>query len=86
MVISTRNSFPLPADQVIEGIRTLVHPAPVLTVYMSKDTNAPSIEADLSFAGPEDFTATAHDILEALKQKGILAEAIGNQPGFQFSI
>jgi len=86
LVISTTNSFHLPADQVIEGIRTLVHPAPVLTVYMSKDTNAPSIEADLSFAGPEDFTATAHDILEALKQKGILAEAIGNQPGFQFSI
>lgn len=86
LVISTTNSFQLPADQVTEAIRTLVHPAHVLTVYMSKNTATPSIQTDLSFAGPEDFTATAHDILEALKQKGILAEAIGNQPGFQFSI
>jgi bifunctional enzyme CysN/CysC len=86
LVISTTNSFHLPADQVIEGIRTLVHPATVLTVYMSKDTDGPSIQADLSFTGPEDFTATTHDILEVLKQKGILAEAIGNQPAFQFSI
>ncbi|MCH7614396.1 MAG: adenylyl-sulfate kinase [Nitrospinae bacterium] len=86
LVISTTNSFQLPADQVTEAIRTLVHPAHVLTVYMSKNTGTPSIQTDLFFAGPEDFTATAHDILEALKQKGILAEAIGNQPGFQFSI
>jgi bifunctional enzyme CysN/CysC len=86
LVISTTNSFQLPADQVIESIRTLVHPATVLTVYMSKDTDGPSIQADLSFTGPEDYTATAHDILEVLKQKGILAEAIGNQPAFQFSI
>lgn len=86
LVISTTNSFHLPADQVIEGIRTLVHPATVLTVYMSKDTDGPSIQADLSFTGPEDFTATTHDILEVLKRKGILAEAIGNQPAFQFSI
>ncbi len=86
LVISTTNSFHLPADQVIKGIRTLVHPATVLTVYMSKDTDGPSIQADLSFTGPEDFTATTHDILEVLKRKGILAEAIGNQPAFQFSI
>lgn len=86
LVISTTNSFNLPADQSIEAIRTLVHPVSVLTVYMSKDTKVASMESDLSFTGPEDFTATAHDILEALKQKGILAEAIGNQPAFQFSI
>lgn len=86
LVISTTNPFNLPADQAIEAIRTLVHPASVLTVCMSKDDQPPSIEADLSFAGPEDFTATAHDIREALKQKGILAESIGNQPAFQFSI
>jgi len=86
LVISTTNSFQLPADQVTEAIRTLVHPAPVLTVYMSKNVGTPSIQTDLSFAGPEDFTATARDILEALKRKGILAEATGNQPAFQFSI
>ncbi len=86
LVISTTNQFDLPADQSIEAIRTLVHPASVLTVYMSKDTKSSPIEADLSFMGPDDFTATSHDILEALKHKGILAEAIGNQPAVQFSI
>ena len=94
LLISTTNSFTpstglragLPADQVVEAIRTLVHPAPVLTVYMSQETAPSPIEADLSFTGPEDFTSTTHDVLAALKQKGILAETIGNQPVFQFSI
>ena len=102
LLISTTNSFNpstglragpstglkagLPADQTVEAIRTLVHPAPVLTVYMSKEREATPIEADLTFTGPEDFTRTAHDVLAALKQKGILAETIGNQPIFQFSI
>ncbi|MDT7042665.1 GTP-binding protein [Candidatus Nitronereus thalassa] len=86
VVISTTNSFHLPADQAIEAIRTLVHPTPILTAYMSKDAQEPLIEADLSFTGPEDFTTSAHEILEALKRKGILAEALGNQPAFQFSI
>lgn len=86
LLVSTTNSFNSPADQVVEAIRTLVHPTPVLTVYMSKETEAPPMESDLSFTGPEDFTATAHDVLETLKQKGILAETIGNQPAFQFSI
>jgi len=86
LVISTTNSFNLPADQAIEAIRTLVHPAPVLTVYMSKNQDNPLVESDLSFVGPEDFTASVHEILEALKRKGILAEAIGSQPAFQFSI
>ena len=53
---------------------------------MSKEREATPIEADLTFTGPEDFTRTAHDVLAALKQKGILAETIGNQPVFQFSI
>ncbi|MCY4131535.1 MAG: GTP-binding protein [Nitrospira sp.] len=128
LLISTTNSFTpstglrtgpsttlrtgLQEDQAVEAIRTLVHPAPVLTVYMSQETTPSSfdgapfdfalpryaqdrpfdqaqdrpIEADLSFTGPEDFTRTAHDVLAALKQKGILAETIGNQPVFQFSI
>ncbi len=86
LLISTTNSFKLPADQVVEAIRTLVHPAPVLTVYMSQETTPSPLEADLSFTGPEDFTHTAREVLAALKQKGILAETIGTQPVFQFSI
>jgi len=86
LVISTTNSFNLPADQSIEAIRTLVHPATVLTVHMSKNEDDLLAESDLSFTGPDDFTASAHEILETLKRKGILAETIGNQPAFQFSI
>jgi len=86
LLISTTNSFNLPADHVVEAIRTLVHPAPVLTVYMSKETGASFTQSDLSFTGPEDFSATAHETIATLKQQGILAETIGNQPAFQFSI
>lgn len=86
LVISTTNSFNLPADQSIEAIRTLVYPATVLTVHMGKKKDDLLSKSDLSFTGPEDFTASAHEILKTLKRKGILAEAIGNQPAFQFSI
>ena len=86
LVISTTNSFNLPADQVVEAIRTLVHPAPVLTIFMSKDANSEPVESDLAFTGPEDFTTTAHETIDTLKKKGILAKAVGGQPAFQFSI
>ncbi len=86
LLISTTNSFDLPADQVIDAIRTLVHPAPVLTVHLSREARPLSIASDLCFAGPEDFTAMAHDVLAALKHKGILSEATGNTPAFQVSI
>ena len=86
VLISTTNSFHLPADHVVEAIRTLVHPVPVLTVYMSQDPVPSPMESDLSFTGPEDFTAAAHDVLETLKHKDILAKTIRNDPTSQFSI
>lgn len=86
MVISTTNSFTLPYEQVVQAIQTLVHPAPVLTVYMSKDTQDAPPETDLAFAGPEDFDESARRVVETLKQKGILAHAIGAKPAFQYSI
>ena len=86
VLISTTNSFNLPADHVVEAIRTLVHPVTVLTVYMSQDPGPSPMESDLSFAGPEDFTATAHDVLETLKRKDVLAETMKNDPTSQFSI
>ena len=86
LLISTTNSFDFPAGHVVEAIRTLVHPAPVLTVYMSQEAAPPPMESDLSFTGPEDFTATAHNVLEMLKHKDVLTEAMGNDPASQFSI
>lgn len=86
LLISTTNSFNLPDDQVIDAIRTLVHPAPVLTVSLSQETGPSSLASDLCFTGPEDFTALARNVLAALIQKGILGEATGKPPGFQVSI
>ena len=86
LLISTTNSFNLSVDHVVEAVRTLVHPAPVLTVYMSQETGYSPLESDLVFTGPEDFTATAHAILETLKRKDVLAEAVTNDSTSQFSI
>lgn len=86
MVISTTNAFELPSDQVVQAIRTLVHPAPVLTVYMTTKQEDSQPEADLTFIGPENFDDLTCQIIEALKTHGILAEPQGKQPVFQFSI
>lgn len=86
LLISTTNSFDLPADHAVEAIRTLVHPAPVLTVYMSQETGPSPMKSDLSFTGPEDFTVTAHHVLEMLKHKDVLTEAMRNDQASQFSI
>ena len=86
LVISTTNPFDLPSDQVVQAIKTLVHPAPVLTVYMSQEPGDCPSEADLAFTGPEDFDVSTRQIIESLKQKGILAQALGSKPAFQYSI
>ncbi len=86
IVVSTTKTFGLPHHQVSQAIRTLVHPAPVLTVHMSKTEEAPPPNTDLHFFGPKDFDAAAQHILDALKRRGVLAEAIGAKPTFQYSI
>lgn len=89
VVISTTNSFELlklPSDQIVQAIRTLVHPTPVLTVYMSTESEGETPEADLIFTGPENFDDLSRQIIDTLKRKGILAEAIGSQPAFRYSI
>ena len=53
IVVSTTNPFGLAHHQVVETIRTLVHPTPVLAVHMSQiksDTEAPPPGIDLFFA------------------------------------
>ncbi len=86
LVISTTNAFGADQQQAVQAIRTLVYPAPVITVYMSTERDDSPSEADLIFAGPDDFDAAARQIVEALKQAGVLAQAIGHQPVFQYSI
>ena len=86
IVVSTTNPFGLPIEQTTQSIRTLVNPAPVITVHMSKADDAPPPDTDLHFAGPKDFDAAARQVLEELKKRGVLARAIGAKPTFQYSI
>jgi bifunctional enzyme CysN/CysC len=86
LIISTTNSFSLPTSQIVQAIQTLVNPTPVVTIHMAKETQNLQEEMDLIFAGPEDFDSCSHQILELLKAKGILAEAQGTRPQFQYSI
>lgn len=86
LIITTTNSFSLPTSQVVQAIQTLVNPTPVVTIHMTKETQHLQEEMDLIFAGPEDFDSCSHQILELLKGRGILAEAQGTRPDFQYSI
>ena len=83
IVISTTNAF---AGADHQAIRTLVHPTPVITVHMSKSEEAPPPNTDLVFAGPKDFEAIADQVIEELKRRGVLAQAIGAKPQFHYSI
>lgn len=86
IVITTTNSFSASTPHVIQAVHTLVDPAPVVTIYMSKDTNVLHPDADLVFAGPEDFDRCVHEVIGLLTRKGVLAEQLGIRPAFQFSI
>lgn len=86
LIITTTNAFPHTAKDIVQTVQTLVNPIPVITVHMTKDKDGPQPDRDLIFAGPEDFDACTHHIIEILKHKGILAKPNESQPAVQFSI
>lgn len=86
IVVSTTKAFGGAYVQAAQSIRTLVHPAPVITVHMSKATEEPPPDTDLHFAGPKNFDEAARRIIEELKKRGVLAHAVGGKPTFQYSI
>ena len=53
---------------------------------MSHTEEDPPVQTDLVFSGPKDFDAIADRILEELKRRGVLAEAIGARQQFHYSI
>jgi bifunctional enzyme CysN/CysC len=86
IVVSTTNPFGMAYAEAAQAIRTLVHPAPVISIHMSKmPEDAPS-NADIVLSGPADFDAATKRILDELKRRGVLAQAIGAKPTFQYSI
>lgn len=86
IVVSTTNPFGLAYREASEAIRTLVHPAPVIAVHMSKTAEEPPPNTDVVLTGPTDFDAATARILDELKRRGVLAQAIGAKPVFQYSI
>jgi bifunctional enzyme CysN/CysC len=53
---------------------------------MSNTEEEPPANTDLAFAGPKDFDAIADRIVEELKHRGVLAQAIGAKQQFHYSI
>ncbi|MGB4068709.1 MAG: GTP-binding protein [Nitrospira sp.] len=86
IVVSTTNPFGLAYQEASQAIRTLVHPAPVIAVHMSKTEEEPPPNTDVVLSGPTDFDAATARILDELKRRGVLAQAIGAKPVFQYSI
>jgi len=86
IVVSTTNPFGMGYAEAAQAIRTLVHPAPVIAVHMSKLPEEAPAGTDLIFTGPADFDAATRRIIEELKRRGVLAHAIGAKPTFQYSI
>ena len=86
IVVSTTNPFGLAYREASQAIRTLVHPAPVIAVHMSKSEEEPPPNTDVVLSGPTDFDAATARILDELKRRGVLAQAIGAKPVFQYSI
>jgi bifunctional enzyme CysN/CysC len=86
IVISTTNPFGMAYAEAAQAIRTLVHPTPVISIQMSTLSDEASTNADLVFTGPADFDAATKSILDELRRRGVLAQAIGAKPTFQYSI
>jgi bifunctional enzyme CysN/CysC len=86
IVVSTTNPFGLHYKEAVQAIRTLVHPAPVIAVHMSKTSEEPPQNTDIVLSGPTDLDKATKQIMEELKKRGVLAQAIGAKPTFQYSI
>jgi bifunctional enzyme CysN/CysC len=86
IVVSTTNPFGMGYIEAAQAIRTLVHPTPVISVHMSKAPEEVLPNADIVLSGPTDFDAATKRILDELKRRGVLAQAIGAKPTFQYSI
>jgi len=86
IVVSTTNPFGAHYKEAVQAIRTLVHPAPVIAVHMSKTKEEPPPNTDIVLSGPTDLDDATKQIMDELKKRGVLAQAIGAKPTFQYSI
>ena len=70
IVVSTSKTFGINYQRMADMIRTLVQPAPVIAVHMSRaGEEAPPIPTCILLA--QDFDGAARQILEELKRRGV---------------
>ena len=86
IVVSTTNPFGMDYLEAAQAIRTLVHPTAVIAVHMCKAPEEVPPNIDIVLSGPLDLEASTKRILDELKNRGVLAQAIGAKPTFQYSI
>ena len=85
IVVSTSKTFGVNYQRMADMIRTLVQPAAVIAVHMSKEGEEAPPNTDLHFAGPRDFDEAARLIIEELKRRGVLGQS-KDRSHIQFSI
>ena len=68
-----------------KAVQTLVHPAPVISVYLGERAGDASPDVDLTLSNPEDMETASQNIVEELKRRGVLAQAIGRRQRFQYT-
>ena len=86
LVVSTTNPFGLAYREASQAIRTLVHPAAVIAVHVSKTAEEPPPNTDVVLSGPMDVDAATKQVMDVLKRRGVLAEVLGVKQTFQYSI
>lgn len=69
IVVSTTNTFALADHQVI---RTLVHPYPVVTIYLAFERGELPEDTDLAFLEADDLKGAAKVIVGKMEEMGIL--------------
>ncbi len=75
IVISPINNF---SAEDVQALKTLIHPAPVVSIHISGEEEAPSPGVDMSLAEVKNFEAAASEVVDKLKEKGILANILGS--------
>jgi len=86
IVVSTTNPFGLAYREASQAIRTLVHPAPVIAVHVGQTAEEPPPNTDVVLSGAADVDAAVKQVMDVLKRRGVLAEAIGSKQTYQYSI
>ena len=86
IVVSTTNPFGLAYAEAAQAIRTLVHPTPVIAIHMSKLRRRAAGQCRHRLFRSSRFRCGDQTNPGRTEAAGVLAQAIGAKPTFQYSI